>query len=65
MPHMAAANSALLPVVRQIVQHLAGVILGAGVLTENEAAVVAGAIVAVANLAWMLAARAKAQKAGP
>jgi hypothetical protein len=26
---------------------------------------VAGAIVAVANLAWMLAARAKAQKAGP
>ncbi|MBR0675437.1 hypothetical protein GXW77_04535 [Roseomonas alkaliterrae] len=65
MSDAAAATSAALPVVRQIVQHLAGVVLGAGAITENEAAVVAGAIVAVANLAWMLVARAKAQKAGP
>lgn len=59
MPHTAAATSAMLPVVRQIVQHLAGAILGAGVLTENEAAVIAGAIIAVCNVVWMLRARAK------
>jgi hypothetical protein len=59
MPQV-AATSAALPVVRQIVQHLAGVILGAGVLTENEAAVIAGAIIAAVNVAWMLRARAKA-----
>jgi hypothetical protein len=59
MPQV-AATSAALPVVRQIVQHLAGVILGAGVLTENESAIIAGAIIAAVNVAWMLRARAKA-----
>jgi hypothetical protein len=59
MPQV-AATSAALPVVRQIVQHLAGVILGAGVLTENESAVIAGAVIAAVNVAWMLRARAKA-----
>lgn len=60
MPQSAAATSAMLPVVRQIVQHLAGVVLGAGVLTENEAAVIAGAVIAAVNVVWMLRARAKA-----
>ena len=58
MPQSAAATSAMLPVVRQIVQHLAGVVLGAGVLTENEAAVIAGAVIAAVNVVWMLRARA-------
>lgn len=60
MPQSAAATSAMLPVVRQIVQHLAGVILGSGVLTENEAAIIAGAVIAAVNVVWMLRARAKA-----
>ena len=60
MPQSAAATSAMLPVVRQIVQHLAGVVLGAGVLSENETAVIAGALIALVNVVWMLRARAKA-----
>lgn len=53
------------PVVRQLVQHLAGWMLGAGVLTENETTIIAGVVMAVANLIWMLVARARAQQGGP
>jgi hypothetical protein len=55
-------HGALLPIVRQGVQHVAGVVLGAGVLSENESAIVAGLVMAVANVVWMLVARAKAPK---
>jgi hypothetical protein len=55
-------HGALQPIVRQAIQHIAGVVLGAGVLSENESAIVAGAVMAVANVAWMLVARAKAPK---
>lgn len=55
-------TGALLPIVRQAVQHFAGVVLGAGVLSENEVATIAGAALALANLAWMLVARAKARR---
>lgn len=56
-------QGAMLPIVRQAVQHLAGVVLGAGVLAENEIVAIAGLVVAVANVAWMLVARARAAKA--
>lgn len=59
MANFAAASTAAMPVLRQIIQHLAGVILGAGVLSESEATIVAGALIAVGNLVWMLRARAK------
>ena len=55
-------HGALLPVVRQGVQHFAGVILGAGVLSENEVAIIAGAVMAFANVIWMLFARKAAPK---
>lgn len=56
-------EGALLPIVRQAVQHLAGVVLGAGVLSENETVAIAGLVMAVANVVWMLVARARAVKA--
>lgn len=59
MANFAATSTAAMPVVRQIIQHLAGVILGAGVLNESEATIVAGALIAVGNLVWMLRAKAK------
>lgn len=55
-------QGALMPIVRQGVQHIAGVVLGAGVLSENETVAVAGLVMAVANVVWMLVARARAQK---
>ncbi len=58
-----ALHGALLPIVRQAVQHFAGVILGAGVLSENETIAIAGAVIAFGNLVWMLVARAQAAKA--
>jgi hypothetical protein len=55
-------HGAMLPIVRQGVQHFAGVVLGAGVLSENESAIVAGLVMAVANVVWMLVARSKAKQ---
>lgn len=57
-----ALHGALAPIVRQFVQHFAGVLLGAGVLSENEMAAITGAVLAFGNLAWMLIARARAKK---
>ena len=54
-----AMHGALWPVVRQVVQHAAGWTLGAGVLAESEITVVAGLLMAVGNVIWMLVARAK------
>lgn len=55
-------HGAMLPIVRQAVQHLAGVILGAGVLSENETMAIAGLVMAAANVVWMLVARARAMQ---
>lgn len=55
-------HGAFYPVVRQAVQHFAGVLLGAGVLSESETAIIAGAVMAFANLGWMLIARMRAAK---
>lgn len=55
-----AVQGALWPLVRQGVQHLAGILLGAGFLAESEVTAVAGLVMAVANVVWMLVARARA-----
>lgn len=54
-------HGAMLPLVRQVVQHVAGLTLGAGVLAENEIVAITGLVVAVANVVWMLVARAQAR----
>jgi hypothetical protein len=59
MPPHVDFHGALLPIVRQAVQHFAGIALGAGVLSENEVVAIAGAVLALGNLAWMLVARAR------
>jgi hypothetical protein len=56
-------HGALLPVVRQIVQNAAGIMLGAGVVNESMASAIAGLILSAVTVVWMLAARAKAQNA--
>jgi hypothetical protein len=65
MNDTSALHGALLPVIRQAVQHFAGVILGAGVLSENETVAIAGLVMAVANVVWMLVARARAVPSSP
>jgi hypothetical protein len=55
------ANGIWWPVVRQMVQHAAGFVLGAGVLTESEVSIIAGLVLAVGNVVWMVVARAKAE----
>lgn len=55
-----AVHGALWPLVRQGVQHLAGILLGAGFLAESEVTALAGLVMAVANVVWMLVARARA-----
>jgi hypothetical protein len=56
-------HGALLPVVRQIVQNMAGIMLGAGVVNESMASAIAGLILSGITVVWMLAARAKALNA--
>lgn len=62
MNDQSTLHGALFPVVRQVVQNLAGILLGAGVLNENETAAIAGLVMSAATVVWMLVARAKAQK---
>jgi hypothetical protein len=62
MNDTSALHGALLPVVRQVVQNLAGVLLGAGILNENEITAIAGLVMSAVTVAWMLIARARAAK---
>lgn len=55
-------HGALLPVVRQIVQNAAGIMLGAGVVSESLATAIAGLILSAVTVVWMLGARAKAAR---
>lgn len=54
-----ALQGALLPVVRQIVQNLAGALLGAGVINESMATAIAGLILSAITVIWMLIARVR------
>lgn len=56
-------HGALLPVVRQIVQNAAGIMLGAGVVNESMASAIAGLILSSVTVVWMLSSRTKAQNA--
>jgi hypothetical protein len=62
MNDQSALHGALFPIVRQGVQVLAGYLLGAGLLNENEVTAIAGLVMSAATVVWMLMARAKAQK---
>jgi hypothetical protein len=55
-------HGALWPIVRQAVQHFAGIALGTGVLAENEVVAITGFVMAVGNLGWMLVARIRAAR---
>jgi len=57
-----ALHGALLPVVRQIVQHAAGLLFGAGVVTQDQTTQIAGVLIGLGTLVWMLAARLAARK---
>jgi hypothetical protein len=59
-----ALHGALLPIVRQVVQHAAGLIFGVGFLTQDQATQLAGLLIGLGTLVWMLAARVRAAQAG-
>lgn len=62
MNDQSTLHGALLPVVRQMVQTSAGMMLGAGVLNESMSTAIAGLILSAGTVVWMLVARAQAQK---